>query len=181
MATVRTNPILNGLSGMLGRTIVFKNLRGKTIVASCPSPPQRQSEQQKTNRNKFRDASHWARMILLDAARKEYYLKKAKKMKLPNAYTAAITDYMRSPKLAEGFRGGDTVTYEVSKKGFELKKVEVVVNAEGATTQTRSIAKDRYNEWTFSLRKAELQAGVHVYVTDDAGKGVRFDLKKQRN
>ena len=179
MATVRTNPILNGLSGMLGKAIVFKNLRGKTIVANRPSPPQKQSEQQKTNRNKFRDASCWARMILLDAARKEYYLKKAKKMKLPNAYTAAITDYMRSPKLAEGSRDGDTVTYEVSKKGFELKKVEVVVvSAEGETTQTRSVAKDRYNEWTFSLHKGELQAGVHVYVMDDAGKGRRFDLKE---
>jgi len=177
MATVRTNPILNGLSGMLGKTIVFKNLRGKTIMANRPSPPQKQSEQQKTNRSKFRDASCWARMILLDPQKKDYYLKKAKKLKLPNAYTAAITDYMRSPRLSDGYHtsNGNATTFHVSKKDFDLKKAEVMLmDAGGQVRETRMLAEDRYHEWTFTLSTKELRTGAVVYVSDEAGNVFRL-------
>jgi len=176
MATVRTNPILNGLSGMLGKTIVFKNLRGKTIMANRPSPPQKQSEQQKANRSKFRDASCWARMILLDPQKKDYYLKKAKKLKLPNAYTAAITDYMRSPRLSDGdYTGnGNAITFHVSKKNFDLKKAEVVLTSAGEVRETRTLAEDRYHEWTFTLSTEELRTGAVVYVSDEAGNVFRL-------
>jgi hypothetical protein len=101
MAIVTTNPIVNGLSGMLGQTLVFKILRGKTIVASRPRPAKTQSEQQRQNRSKFRQAATWAKTMLHDPQQKTYYQQQAKKLKLPNAYTAAITDYMRKPQLKE--------------------------------------------------------------------------------
>lgn len=34
-----------------------------------------------------------------DPALKAYYWRKAQKLKLPNAYTAALTDYMRKGKI----------------------------------------------------------------------------------
>ena len=170
MATVRTNPIVSGLSGMLGQTIGFKNLRGKTIMANRPSPPQKQSEQQKTNRSKFRDASRWAHLILRDPAKKEYYQKKAKKLKLPNAYTAAITDYMRKPKVMTFDNYNNSITCTVSKKNFELKKAELLITmATGDIKETRAVIKDACNEWTFRLSKEELRNGVIIRVTDDAG------------
>jgi len=94
MARVATNPLLNGLSGRLGKSLVFKMLRGKIIVASRPSPPTKESAQQRRNRNKFKQASAWAKAELLNTMTKEYYTMRAKKLKLPNAYTAAIKDYM---------------------------------------------------------------------------------------
>ncbi|MFM9836692.1 MAG: hypothetical protein ACKVOQ_00430, partial [Cyclobacteriaceae bacterium] len=87
--------------GMLGQTLVFKNLCGRTIVASRPRPPKTQSEKQRQSRTKFRQASSWAKNVLLDQQKKTYYLQKAKKLKLPNAYTAAIADYMCRPSLKE--------------------------------------------------------------------------------
>jgi len=178
MATVRNNPILNGLSGMLGRTIVFKTLRGKTIMANRPSPPKKQSEQQKTNRSKFRDASHWAHQVLLDPLKKEYYQRKAKKLKLPNAYTAAITDYMRKAKLSKRITTGNSITYEVSKKDFELKKVEITIkNMDGIVIEVRPVLKDRHNEWTFTISKEELLSGAKVTVTNVANRITLFDLK----
>jgi hypothetical protein len=80
MATVRTNPLIEGLSGMLGQSIVFKNLRGKTIITNRPSSPKKQSESQKANRSKFRQATYYAKAAMLDAERKAYYQKKAKKL-----------------------------------------------------------------------------------------------------
>jgi hypothetical protein len=123
MAIVSTNPLVNGLSGMLGRTLVFKTLYGKTIVASRPRPPKTQSESQKANRNKFRDASRWARAELYNPARKAYYQKKARQLNLPNAYTAAITDYMRKPVVTKVTTKTDNPTYTVRKKDFALKQV----------------------------------------------------------
>lgn len=123
MAFVDTNPLVNGLSGMLGRTLVFKNYYGKTIVASRPRPPKAQSESQKANRSKFRDASRWARAVLHDAKQKAYYQKKAKQLNLPNAYTAAITDFMRKPVVSKVITKTDKPTYSVRKKDFSLKQV----------------------------------------------------------
>jgi hypothetical protein len=123
MAHVNTNPLIHGLSGMLGRTLVFKTLYGKTIVASRPRPPKTQSESQKANRSKFRDASRWARATLHDPARKAYYQQKAKQLNLPNAYTAAIADYMRKPVVSKVNVKADKATYAVYKKDFALKQV----------------------------------------------------------
>ncbi len=80
MAKVTSNLLVSGLSGMLGGTLVFKILRGKTIVASRPRPPKVESEQQRQNRNKFKDGALWAKTILLDAQTKAYYTEQAKKL-----------------------------------------------------------------------------------------------------
>jgi hypothetical protein len=95
MAKVTSNLLVSGLSGMLGGTLVFKILRGKTIVAGRPRAPNVESEQQLQNRNKFKQGALWAKTILLDAQTKAYYSEQAKKLGLPNAHTAAIADYMR--------------------------------------------------------------------------------------
>jgi len=174
MAAVRTNPIVNGLSGMLGG-MVFKNLRGKTFVSKSPQPPQRQSVQQKANRSKFRDASEWAKKVVLDADKKAYYQKKAKKLKLPNAYTAAITDYMRKPKLNTFTNHDKSVTCYVEKKNFSLKKVEAVLrNAVNDGEEVRA-ATAVGEEWMFRLTKEDIDKLIGVRVMDEAGEV--FDLR----
>jgi hypothetical protein len=125
MAIVTANPLVNGLSGMIGRSLVFKNVHGRTIVASSPRLAKTQSEQQRQNRGKFKQASAWAKTVLLDPQKKAYYQQKAKKLKLPNAYTAAIANYMRKPQLKEIGRRDHMITYIVRKKGFELKSGEI--------------------------------------------------------
>jgi hypothetical protein len=169
MATVQVNPIINGLSGMLGRTIVFKNLRGKTIVTSYPRPPKKQSEQQRTNRSKFRDAAFYAQTVLLDEEKKAYYQKKAKELKLPNAYTAAITDYMRSPQLKQVASAANETTYVVRKKDFDIPRVEIATT-EGDRLENKTLKKADYNEWEFTLSTEDLQAGIQVNATDNIGR-----------
>jgi hypothetical protein len=176
MATIRTNPLIEGLSGMLGQSIVFKNLRGKTIITSRPSPPKKQSELQKANRSKFRQATYYAKAAMLDAEKKAYYQKKAKKLKLPNAYTAAITDYMRPVKLKETNRTNTTVTYRITKRDFDVKQVETLpVLSESITIST--LTRLNYNEWELKLSSEILQVGIQVIVTDNTHKKRRWDLK----
>jgi hypothetical protein len=177
MATVRTNPLIEGLSGMLGQSIVFKNLRGKTIITNRPSSPKKQSESQKANRSKFRQATYYAKAAMLDAEKKAYYQKKAKKLKLPNAYTAAITDYMRPIKLKETHRTNTAVTYRIAKRDFDVKRAETLPVLNESTTPNTLKRLNDY-EWELRLSSELLQAGIQVIVTDNTPRKWRWDLKE---
>ena len=102
MATITNNRLLQGLSGRLGKDLVFKTIRGKTIVCAYPRKSIKQKEtvaQQKT-RTRFQEATQWAKAILQNPTKKAHYEHRAKQLKLPNAYTAAITTYLRKHQVA---------------------------------------------------------------------------------
>lgn len=170
MAIIKDNIITEGLSGMLGNVVVFRQLRGKTIMANKPRKPRFHSELQRENRSRFAKASAFAKQVLQDPQKKEYYLQKARKLKLPNAYTAAITDYMRKPTvMAVKCRGnaGENVMIVAVKKGFSLASVTVsLVNREGvsiATSAATLIDRQRH-EW-----KARLvpEPGIQNYTREE--------------
>jgi hypothetical protein len=132
MAQVKLNKIIEGFSGRVGE-IVFRTYRGKTYFAQRPSKPKNESEGQRKTRTKFKLATEYAKQMMNDPQRKAYYTKKAKKLALPNAYTAAITDYMRKPAIervdASKYNGkaDDRIMIFASKKNFKLDRVSVVV------------------------------------------------------
>src|SRR5882757_1741511 len=103
MATITNNVLLNGVSGKFGSSLVFRTMRGKTFVSAPARKPnkKKETEAQRNTRVNFREATEWARRTLRDPERKAYYEQRAKALKLPNAYTAAITDYMRKPKVVK--------------------------------------------------------------------------------
>src|SRR5688500_11626992 len=98
MAQVELNDLIKGFSGSVGK-VVFRMYRGKTYMAQRPSKQKKESEGQRNTRDKFKLATQYAKQMMKDPERKAYYAKKAKMLALPNAYTAAITDYMRKPKV----------------------------------------------------------------------------------
>jgi len=114
----------------------------------------------------FRKASQWAKTILLEPDKKAYYQKKAYKLKLPNAYTAAIADYMRSVKVMRVNQYADKTTLSILKKDFGLEQIEIIVNKDSDEKEIRTLSK---GESFFWLRPAELSAGVLVMITDVAG------------
>lgn len=97
MATVVNNDLTRGLRGRIGKWLVFRTFRGKTVVGHAPRKPDplKQSAAQRQTRSTFREAAAWAVRILLDPGQKRYFTQLAKKQALPNAYTAALRDYMR--------------------------------------------------------------------------------------
>jgi hypothetical protein len=178
MATVSTNPIINSLSGRLGKTLVFKRWGDKTILARYAKPKKKQSEQQKQNRSKFREAAHWAKIILKDPVRKAYYQNKARKLGLPNAYTAAITDYMRKPNVEPSSQRDGKSTYHVYKKDFPVKRgVEARIVSSGEVVQVQTFEANVLGECVVSLR--DLQPGQQIkwVVTDDTGRRVELQFE----
>jgi hypothetical protein len=165
MAIIKDNILTEGLSGMIGDVIVFRQLRGKTIVANKPRRPRSESAPQRENRLRFRTASAFAKLALKDPQKKAYYVAKARKLNLPNAYTAALTDYMRKPaitavKCKDASRGRMTIT--AGKAGFSLASVTVtLLNSEGTSMAAGSaVLKDRRkNEWSVKLGDRSFSEG----------------------
>lgn len=150
MATVTTNPISGHLRGTLGG-IVFRQLRGKTVVSNTPRQTKKESAVQKQNRRKFRDASRWAKAQMHDPQKKSFYTAKAKKLKLPNAYTAAISDYMRKSVVSDvnvsryNGKTGDVISMKISKRDFDVRHAEIILyDKEGIQFESGvAVRKDR--------------------------------------
>jgi hypothetical protein len=97
MAKNSSNPLVAGLSGKIGNVIIFKTVRGKTVISAFPRKPDKSTETkaQKETRTKFKTAAAWASAAMKDPKQKKYFDQLAKKRKLPNAYTAALQHYLR--------------------------------------------------------------------------------------
>ncbi len=169
MAAIVNNLLIKGVSGTFGKTIVFKQWRNKTIIANYSPPTKKQSEAQKANRSKFRKAATWAHTVLQDPVQKNYYQEKAKELGLPNAYTAAITDYMRSATVHKAGEVRDGISYNVSKKDFSISKAEVQVRDEAGTlVETKSTAAMSNGDYIFELPNYPATYSLIWYVTDAA-------------
>lgn len=98
MAILQPNSHFAAARGRVGG-LVFKEVFGKIVLSQKPSSPRKQSDAQRAAREKFKHASAWARLILTDNERKMHYKDKANALQLPNAYTAAVRDYMQRVTL----------------------------------------------------------------------------------
>ena len=172
MAQSINNILTKGLSGMVGGQIVFRSWKGKTFVSVAPKKPKKQSLLQKENRSRFRMATAFAKRMMKDPAKKIEYKALADKMNLPNAYTAAITEYMRKPEINEvdttGYSGKEKEEIKVSatKKGFELQEVEVVIiDKDGVIIENGKASLGSDLIWTYRTTSAmEEKEGVQFLI-----------------
>jgi hypothetical protein len=175
MAVIQINSVAQGFSGSLGR-IVFRQLRGKTIMAGKPDKVTKQSALQRENRVRFKLASAWAKGQMHDPEKKAYYWRKAKKLKLPNAYTAAVSDYMRKGEIKEidtrQYKGnaGDVIKMKVRKKDFAVHKVEVTLyDAEGVVVESGMAVKKDQNIFLYKATETVMEkiaVRVNVIIRD---------------
>ena len=154
MAVVRMNDLTEGLSGKIGK-IIFRTYRGKTYASSRPRKRKKQSEQQRSNREKFKLATQYAKRMMNDADMKAYYKKIAEQLALPNAYTAAITDYMRKPQITEVDTKRYTakpgsITISAGKKNFKLDAVNVIISSpDNQVIEVGSAGYEGEGQWVF--------------------------------
>ena len=97
MARVRSNLILEGLSGSIGKELTIRVVNGKTIISVKPGkrtkPP---SEKQKAQQEKFRLAREWAKEQLLNPEIAAEY--KARCTGNLSALSLLISDFMKDKK-----------------------------------------------------------------------------------
>lgn len=185
MAQVRNNTFIDGISGKVGKDLIFKTWNGKTFVYMKAKKPKTQSAKQKENRGKFKKATWFAKMMMEDPMKKAEYWEKAKKLKLSNAYTAAITEYMRSSEIVDvdisGFSGkaGDEIKVTARKKDFEVVMAEVIIeDRTGKVMEKKKLTRSSFGgKWIFNAKENFKEGhSIHVICKDRCGNMVKRKL-----
>jgi hypothetical protein len=110
-----------------------------------------------------------------DPLKKEYYKKIAKKLKLPNAYTAAITEYMRGPvideaRLEQGRGGAMKLKVKAHKRGFDVKEVKVRIKDK--ENNERFVVASQIggsSMWVCELGDLKEKGQIEVFAFDECG------------
>jgi hypothetical protein len=91
---IASNFISKGLSGKIGKELVFKKYKDKTVVSKYPDMTNiAPSASQQQKRNKFAEAVVYAKKINDDPIQKGIYLKKIPKGK--RVFNFALAEYLK--------------------------------------------------------------------------------------
>lgn len=137
MAKSNGNVITFGLSGLIGKLLVFRQKAGKTVVADRPQKTTHEpTELSLAIREKFKAASRYATNAISNAALKAEYQLKASLGQ--SAFNVAFSDYMKGPEFTlvpeyDHYAGeaGTTLTVEVIDN-FKVAEVQFsIVDSQG--------------------------------------------------
>lgn len=135
MAISKDNLITYGLSGLLGKQVVFRTQKGRTIISKRTKPKDRKSKAQLKQRSRFSEATIYAKGAIADMdIRKLYDAKAQKSEKLQTAFNVAVADYMRAPEIMHidvtGYKGdiGDVIVIS-AMDDFMVKEVKVEIES----------------------------------------------------
>jgi len=98
MSKINNNPIMKGLSGMLGDVVVFREQRGQTVMANKPKKREQLTAHQQTAMLKFKRATQYAKGQVADPVSKAEY-ETGISGKINSAYAAALTDCLKGPQV----------------------------------------------------------------------------------
>ncbi|HEY5747363.1 MAG TPA: hypothetical protein VIU12_14895 [Chryseolinea sp.] len=172
MSKSRNNPLIAGLRGKLGRSLVFRMVNGHMVVAVAPGKPRSApTEQQQVQRNRFRMATAYASMQMEDPGSKALYDNAAKRKKYKSGQTLALSDYLHAPVVAlvdasayTGLVGSIVQIHaqdemEVTAVLVELVSVEGVLVEQGSAMQWK---KSNLWVYTATVENAEFIGGSVV-------------------
>src|SRR5215216_5299015 len=97
MAKVKNNLVTEGLSGRVGKRLVFRQLRdGSTVLCTLPDFSNRVfSEEQVTHQSRFKRASAYAKV----AAKTTPIYRELAPARNTNAYNLALSDWFNPPVI----------------------------------------------------------------------------------
>ncbi|MFA0963377.1 hypothetical protein AB9P05_16355 [Roseivirga sp. BDSF3-8] len=156
MAVIERNPWISGASGMVMDEVVYRQRAGKTILSAKPRKSLKPaSEKQKQHRERFREASRYAKAAAKHGVKGALYAEQADGFN--SAYNIALKDYLVAPVIhgfdLKGFRGrkGDRVGI-YAEDNFRVAELRVwVLNAAGEVLTTGE-AEEVMNNRYFSYR-----------------------------
>ncbi len=96
MSKNSNNPLLKGLSGMLGDVVVYKEINGQTFMVNKPKPHKTKTERQEEVRTKFRAGAGYAKACKTNPKAAAYYEARLTR-KFRSIYAIAMADYLKAP------------------------------------------------------------------------------------
>jgi phosphoketolase len=99
MAESKNNYVMYGMSGKLGKLLIFRQRAGKTFAMAVPNRSASFTEEQLEIQSKFKEAASWARGILKNAENRKFYSSQATGGQ--SAFNMAIADWFTDPEIKE--------------------------------------------------------------------------------
>ncbi len=168
MARVKRNIITEGLSGKLTDLVVFKQVKGKTLVTKAPKKRTVPlSKKQQLTVNKFTLAMQYAKAALTDPDLKAGYAAMARDGQ--TAQNAAMLDFFHGPVIHAVFLSppDSQLLYIKATDNFKVAKVEVsVLYGDGETPEKGAAILTSNDQWIYHLKHPQwLQQGSRLMVT----------------
>ena len=164
MSKINNNPLMKGVSGMLGNTVVIREVRGQMQLANRPKKRTRISEDQAAVQAKFQEAAQYAtRQIKQEASNSMY--EAGINNKKHSAYLVAVSDYLNAPKVhyidALGYHGavGDSITVKATDD-FMVTAVKVLITTpKGKVIEEGEAGPDleKVNLWMYKATAVNLE------------------------
>jgi hypothetical protein len=161
MARQKNNIIMKSTRGMFGKQVVFKKRAGRVYVAAPPDTDENRkpTDPQQLIRDKFKDATEYAKVAMQDPDMKAEYKKVANKRQ--TAYNMAFRDAYNPPVVTavftNGYRGivGDSIVVQ-AKDDFKVTEVRVsIFNAAGdLIEQGEAVEMATKKSWNYTVTQA---------------------------
>jgi len=174
---IATSMLHRSFKGAIG-DFIFRTYNGKTVVSLRPVyKNETNTEARLKARNRFREATNYASSAMESIKQKSYYTQKARQLKLPNAYTAAVTDYLRKAKARAITRSsfaakkGEVIKIRVSKSMFKISQIRVMAcTTKGKVLLEQALAKpDSQNTFELKLMNDWPNFESLKVITDEPG------------
>jgi hypothetical protein len=173
MARVINNPLLQGISGKLGETHVYKRLpNGMTVMANAAAKRRKISKKQKASSERFKEASYYAKVKMADPVMKAEY-KKGVTYNKSSPYRVALTDYLNAPVVhyikASGYTGaiGELISIKATDD-FRVTAVSIqIISPDGLVLETGQAEQNprKRHMWKYRTTVANAQvAGTKIKV-----------------
>lgn len=164
--------LLRGLSGKIGG-FVFRQVRGRTVISTCPRKPVRLTAHQKKRKEIFLKAAQYAKGQLCDPVSAAEYRKGITDRK-HSAYVVAMTDYLKAPEIHRvdtsnyhGVAGGRINVHATDD--FRVVSVDItIIDPDGVLIEQGPVKRRRDNHdlWCYkTTRRSSALYGTKIIVT----------------
>jgi len=172
MAIVKRNLITTGLSGKLGKNLVFRQRKGKTILSVVAHFTGKRSVAQEQQKDRFKKATLYANIQKHNPELMEEYNKVAKEKGIYSGYNLAVSDYFHPPTIEKvntrNYHGevGDEIEI-IAFDDFKVEHVEIeIYHNDGSLVEKGLASKNGSDfEWKYAATVANTEfAGDKIVV-----------------
>ncbi len=167
MAKVKKNPVIEGLSGGVGK-LVFKQYGDKTVVCKWPKhdPNRQPTAAEAHQRGRIKEAAARAKAILATEEGKVYYEAARKRLGKHSAYHTAVFDFFDAPQVLQVDWGADDVLLIRVWDNVGVKVVRVLLDGEMSLADP--VDETLCEWWRFAVG-ARSVAQVQIFAEDWMG------------
>ncbi|HLO33744.1 MAG TPA: hypothetical protein VK249_31640 [Anaerolineales bacterium] len=173
MAKVKRNPLLRGLSGALGKSLVFRQMRdGSTVLSEKPNFEDREfSPGQLRHQSRFQQAAAYAR----GAARVHPIYGELTQGTLQTAYNLALSDWFKPPVIHGIQRQAGCIRVAATDNVHVTKVLVMILDEEGGIVEQGEAIRGELGLWEY---ETATEGRVRVEAWDLAGNVTRQELEQ---